>query len=50
MKYEYHLLNKSGEIISKVKTESMELAIELFSLIKKLDPSKLLEIYNVKKK
>ena len=47
---EYCLLNKSGEIIKKTRTESLELAIELFAKIKKLDPNKLLEIYKVKKK
>lgn len=47
---EYHLLNKSGEVINKIKSESLELAIELFAEIKKLKPKQLLEIYKVKEK
>lgn len=47
---EYHLLNKSGEIINKIKTESLELAIEIFANTKKLKPIQLLEIYKVKEK
>lgn len=47
---EYHLLNNSGDVINKIKTESLELAIELFAKIKKLKPTQLLEIYKVKKK
>jgi hypothetical protein len=47
---EYHLLNNSGDVINKIKTESLELAIELFAKIKKLKTIQLLEIYKVKKK
>ena len=50
METEYHLLNKSGEIINKIRSESLEVAIELFSKIKKLKPKQLLEIYKVEKK
>jgi len=47
---EYHLLTKSNEILKKIKTESLEIAIEMFSKIKKLKPKHLLEIYKVEKK
>jgi hypothetical protein len=50
MEYEYHLINNSGDVINKVKTESLELAIELFAKIKKLKPNQLLEIYKVERK
>ena len=50
MEYEYHLINNSGDVINKVKTESLELAIELFAKIKKLKPKQLLEIYKVERK
>ena len=45
---EYKLINKSGETIKKVQAESMEIAIELFCEIKKLEPQQLLSIYEVK--
>lgn len=47
---EYHLLNNSGDVVNKIRSESLELAIELFAKIKKLKPIQLLEIYKVKKK
>lgn len=45
---EYKLTTKSGEIIKKINAESLEIAIDNFSKIKKLSPGKLLEIYEVK--
>ena len=47
---EYHLLNKSGDVINKIKSKSLELAIEMFTKIKDLKPKNLLEIYKVKEK
>ena len=50
MKKEYHLLNKSGEILKKVEAESKTLAISLLCKIKKLNVRNLLTIYKVEKK
>jgi hypothetical protein len=47
---EYQLLNNSGDAINKIRSESLELAIELFAKIKKLKPNQLLEIYKVERK
>ena len=47
---EYQLLNNSGDVINKIRSESLELAIELFAKTKKLKPSQLLEIYKVERK
>ena len=47
---EYQLLNNSGDVINKIRSESLELAIELFAKIKKLKQSQLLEIYKVERK
>jgi hypothetical protein len=47
---EYQLLNNSGDVINKIRSESLELAIELFAKIKKLKPNQLLEIYKVERK
>jgi|688.fasta_scaffold16608_16 hypothetical protein len=44
---EYKLVNKSGETLKKVQTESLEIAIRFFADIKNLEPKKLLEIYKV---
>lgn len=44
---EYKLTTKDGEILKKVKAESMEIAIDMFCEIKKLDRERLLSIYEV---
>jgi hypothetical protein len=44
---EYKLSTKEGEKISKYTTHSLELAIEYFAKVKKLEISKLLKIYKV---
>ena len=43
----YTLKNKSGEIISYVKAESIFEAIELFADMKKIDVKSLLQIFIV---
>jgi hypothetical protein len=45
----YILKTKKGEVIKTTQQESLELAIEFFSLTKNLSPDKLLSIYNVEK-
>jgi hypothetical protein len=48
MENEYKLTTKSGEVIKRVRTHSLESASEMFSKIKKLELKELLTIYNVK--
>lgn len=45
----YVLKTKEGEIVNKTIQFSLELAIEFFSLTKKLNPNQLLTIYKVEK-
>jgi hypothetical protein len=47
MEKEYRLTTKFGETIKKVKASSLELAIELFSKIKRLEPKDLLKTFKV---
>ena len=44
---EYRLKSKQGETISKHSDYSLELAIEYFAKVKKLEISELLKIYKV---
>lgn len=48
MKKTYLLLDRTGEVINKITTYTMEMAIELFSEIKKLTKQDLLSIYIIK--
>ena len=48
MKKTYLLIDKTGETINKITTYSLEIAIDLFSQIKKLKTKNLLEIYDIK--
>ena len=41
---------KSDEIISEIKATSLSEAIKMFSIIKQMQPHKLLEIYSVYEK
>ena len=45
---EYKLTTNSGETLKKVRTCSLELAIEFFSEVKKLKPNELLKIFKIK--
>ena len=44
---EYKLVTSSGDTLKKVRTHSLELAVEFFSKVKKLKPSNLLKIFKV---
>ena len=44
---QYKLVTASGDTLKKVRTCSIELAIEFFSKIKKLKPNELLKIFKV---
>jgi len=45
----FYLKNNNGEVINKIRLESLGEAIEYFSKIKILDKKELLEIYKVEK-
>lgn len=47
MEKEYKLVTLSGETLKKIKTYSLELAVEFFSEVKKLRPSELLKIFKI---
>jgi len=43
----YKLMTKFGEKVGQTEAMSLELAIEYFAKVKKLDKEKLLELWNV---
>jgi hypothetical protein len=45
----FSLETKNGEVVHVTNQDSIELAIEFFSILKKLKIKDLLKIYNVKK-